>query len=63
MKRFITFYSEELKRDVRIPIDISIEEESRIDTLHIRIPEQNFMVAKEITFPTARWEEAHEFRL
>ena len=55
MRRFVDFFSEELKRTVRIPIDIKVERDESRNMLRVEIPQQTFDVAEEATYFPAIW--------
>ena len=55
MKRFIEFYSEELKRKVKLLADISMVCDESKQMIEIEIPQQKYVVANEVTYKDAIW--------
>ena len=60
MKRFVEFYSGELGRKVRIPVDISIVLDESTDTMVVDIPRQIFGTTKEATLVNATFKRGVE---
>jgi hypothetical protein len=56
MKRFVEFYSHELNKKVRIPIDIKLEVDNGRQMLHVEVPQQIFGVTKEFVSTAAVWD-------
>lgn len=56
MKRFVEFYSYELGRRIKLPIDISLKSNKSTQTLLVEIPQQEYEVTIEPTYTNAIWE-------
>lgn len=56
MKRFVEFYSYELNKKVRIPIDIKLEVDNGRQMLHVEVPQQIFGVTKEFASTAVVWD-------
>ena len=56
MKRFVEFYSHELNKKVRIPIDIRLALDNSRQILHVEVPQQIFAITSEFASILPVWD-------
>lgn len=60
MKRFIKVYCEDLKQEIKLPIEIDLKNDNSCCMVSVDIPEQHYCIGHEFLWTTAHIVELEE---